>query len=142
MGQDAGRRFDRWTNRQTSRAWRRLGFGHFVASFIAAAKKLLVACCNLQLHAKVLTFNFYHSCDRRFRHINKLSMLRGFRSSKLHQCIAASVQYRKTIAFDRKSTLNHGAEFTGPENDGLNRRARKCKTKSLACIDAFSSPAI
>ena len=37
--------------------WRRLGTGHFFVSFIAAARKLLVACCNLQLQRfKLLTF--------------------------------------------------------------------------------------
>ena len=37
------------TDRHASTARHRLGANHFLVSFIAAARKLLAACCNLQL---------------------------------------------------------------------------------------------
>jgi len=45
-------------------------------------------------------------------------------------------------ASSQKKTGRGGVEFAGPENDGSNVIAGKWKTKSFACIHAFSSNVI
>jgi len=45
-------------DRQVSTAWCRLNAAHFLASFIAAVRKLLVARCNLQLQKFELLTQF------------------------------------------------------------------------------------
>jgi len=58
VGQDPGERFDRWTDRMTgTKGVTPLERRQFLAGFIAAERKLLVACCSLQLQKfSLLTF--------------------------------------------------------------------------------------